>query len=493
MPIVKTTMLLGMVVLLMAACTTSTSKQQPSPNDAGADAPPGPAGCVGHKDCASAVCFPNGSCADPETVAYVDPMGTDNSSCTQAMPCVSLQKALATPHPTIKMTGTTKENVKISKDVTVFAAPDAKLESATPGAVIEIAGNFQVSIFDLQITGGMGPTGAGILVQPGKAIVALERVAVNMNVSGLFVGAGNTATISRSTFDGNSTGIYTYTRDANANETTTINVNQTTISGSAAGGISVGRGVVATITDSTLVNNHEEGAEVNAGGVLNVVHSTIKDNSGWGIFAYQGTLNVKRSTIEGNDPVPGAGGGAPGISAIESAVTVTQSTIANNASGGIGIDRATKFDITNNFVVRNGTASSSIGGIVVSRDPASIPIPGELRFNTIADNHAQSVGSLTGGIDCKGGFAARNNLILRNTGGTGNPPTLGDCGYPGSIINPSFDPAFKSATDYHLTAATPGTPGSIVDQAACDGNDRDIDDDLRPKTGCDVGADEYRP
>lgn len=485
-PFISARMFKPIFILVFAtACSTPAPKQQPSPNDAGTDGPPEPAGCVKHEDCASSVCLPNSSCADPARVAYVDPTGTDNSSCTQAMPCVSLQKALATPQPNIKMTGTTKENVKISDDVTVFADPDAKLASASAGSVVEIAGSIQVSIFDLEITGAIGPVGHGILVQPGKATVALERVALTQNaLAGLYVGAGNTATISKSTVDGNAAGVYV--------EEGILYVNQTTLSGSAAAGLAVAKRGIATATDSTLRDNHDDGGEVYDGGTLNVVHSTIKDNKGWGLIAYGSTLNVKLSTIQGNNLEPGAGGGAPGISAVESAVTVAQSTIVGNASGGISVYRPTEFHIANNFIVRNGTTSSSVGGVVVHRDPGSPNITGELRFNTVADNQVQgSSVTSTGGISCDGGFAAPSNLIVRNSGGDGNPPTLGDCNFTGSVVNPPYDPAFKSAMDYHLTASTPAT---IIDQATCAGNDRDIDDDRRPYgAACDTGADEYRP
>ena len=43
-------------------------------------------GCAAHTDCtASNVCLPDGSCAPETNVAYVDPGGTDNASCTKAM------------------------------------------------------------------------------------------------------------------------------------------------------------------------------------------------------------------------------------------------------------------------------------------------------------------------------------------------------------------------------------------------------------------------
>jgi len=68
--------------------------------------------CSTHADCsASAACLPDGSCGDDSNVAYVDPSGSDNTTCTKSMPCTKVSKALATSRPFVKFHGTTNEQV----------------------------------------------------------------------------------------------------------------------------------------------------------------------------------------------------------------------------------------------------------------------------------------------------------------------------------------------------------------------------------------------
>lgn len=469
-------------LMLVASCTTPTSNHHMTQNDSGTDGPTESKACVKHEDCASSVCLPNGSCADSAVVAYVDSTGTDNASCMQALPCVSLQTALATPQPIIKMIGTVNENVKINdRDVTLFASKGTKLASATPGAVIEIAGSSQVSIFDLQITGATGPVGDGILVQPGKVTVSLERVTLSKNaLLALYIGAGSRMTVTNSTIDGNATGINI--------DGGTLSANQTTISSSNVGsGINVLKGGIATLTESTISNNQGEGVNVYQGSSLNIVHSTVSNNHGEGLYSSASTLNVKLSTIQDNGKTTGSL--ALGLTSFDSAVTVVQSTIVGNGDGGIGVTTPTQFHITNNFIIRNGSSASFGAGITIRAESSTT---GELRFNTVADNQmAPDFVNRTAGIECKGGFSAPSNLIIGNSGGQSNPPTVGDCDFSKSVLNPSANPGFKSTTDYHLTAATSDI---ILNAAGCAGNNVDIDDQSRPNgTACDIGADEYTP
>ncbi len=82
-------------------------------------------------------------------------------------------------------------------------------------------------------------------------------------------------------------------------------------------------------------------------------------------------------------------------------------------------------------------------------------------------------------------------MIFRNAKGANSqaPQTDGDCTYGKSVLT-APNPGFRSATDYHLTAATPA--GTIRDALDC-GNSEDIDGDARPQAGkCDLGADEFK-
>lgn len=84
--------------------------------------------CSSHSDCSSNVCLPDGSCGTDANVAYVDPGGTDNTSCTKATPCTKVAKALATAKPFLKFHGTTNEQVSINnQNLTVLADAGAQL------------------------------------------------------------------------------------------------------------------------------------------------------------------------------------------------------------------------------------------------------------------------------------------------------------------------------------------------------------------------------
>lgn len=453
-----------MILFLVATCTV------PNPNYR----PPGSEGCTKHEECASGACVPGGACADTAAVAYVDPTGTDNTECMKETPCTSLDKALATGRPTVKMTGTTMENVRVvDQTVTVIADTGAKLVAATPGNIIEVVGASEVSISDLEISGATGPQGVGLSVQPGNATVSLQVVALRNNaVAAIFIGGGSTATVTKSTIA--DSGVIA--------DGSTLNIVGSTISRSMTAGMDVGHGATATIKDSTISNNRFQAIDLVDSATVNVIHSMISDNQGDGLFSTQSTLNVSGSTITRNGHV--------GIQTLDSTIHVTQSTISRNAVAGLTANTPKEFHITNNFIVQNGTSTTGIGGAVVRSTPGT---SGQFEFNTIAENHAMAQSLvLTGGVDCVGGFAAPFNLLFGNTGGQGNPPTLGDCNF-GNSLSTSANPGFKGSTDYHLTGTTPSVgPGAVRDAIVCAGV-RDIDDEARPQNGkCDYGADEFK-
>jgi hypothetical protein len=113
-------------------------------------------GCGAHAECAgSEVCLPTGSCGGDTNVAYVDPAGTDNASCTRATPCTLLSKALATNRPYVKLTGTTDEAVIIDNGrvITFLADPGAKLtRSNGAGAIVTVRDSgTSLTVYDLTI------------------------------------------------------------------------------------------------------------------------------------------------------------------------------------------------------------------------------------------------------------------------------------------------------------------------------------------------------
>ncbi len=233
----------------------------------------------------------------------------------------------------------------------------------------------------------------------------------------------------------------------------------------------------------TVGPNSRDGIRAESTGIINIYQSMITGNY-WGVLAKESTVNVRQSTIRKSLVV--------GVSSTKAAVQIDRSTIENNGKGGLAVVLPPEFQITNNFIVQNGNEPSTIGGnpgvgaIYIKIDSGTSAR--KLAFNTIADNNVEA-GQRTGGVTCFGEVQTANNLIYRNALGSLGSQTDGDCTYGKSVVT-APDPGFRSATDYHLTPATPA--GTIRDAFDC-ANSEDIDGDARPQGGrCDLGADEYR-
>lgn len=194
-------------LLLAGACGSSDSRTPDA----------GPVRCTAHDQCASGACLPDGTCADGSNVAFVDPRGSDNPQCTQAMPCSTLSSALA-KQPYIKVTGVITDNVTfVDRTVTIMGDRGAKLTSGGVGNVITILGNAQVSIFDLEISGATGEIGDGIQVHALEgSVVTLRRVTVSDNGGFGIDVVGSTVIIAQSTIRNNASGGAAVTLDAPA-------------------------------------------------------------------------------------------------------------------------------------------------------------------------------------------------------------------------------------------------------------------------------------
>lgn len=181
-----------------------------------------------------------------------------------------------------------------------------------------------------------------------------------------------------------------------------------------------------------------------------------------------------------------------GINADGGTLNIFQSTIAENAGGGINMNSPTTFEIRNNFIVRNGTSISRVGGLFADAAGGS-----KLEFNTIVDNQAGSAQSQTGGVNCVNS-AAQFNIVAGNIriAGFSDPQVYGNCNFSDSLVAASSTVANFAPNDYHLTANSPAgaVPGAIRDVVTCSDTSKlvDIDGENRPKNGkCDLGADEY--
>jgi len=178
-------------------------------------------------------------------------------------------------------------------------------------------------------------------------------------------------------------------------------------------------------------------------------------------------------------------------------LTVSRSTLRNNKLGGINMtNTASVVTITNNFVYRNGTAASPIGGMGLKLAAGS-----KVELNTVADNSADTSIQTAAGIVCEGqGYDAPFNLVYRNAGGIGGQvQVFGTCTFQGSyqmgadvgVNEVGFENPAGATPSYRLTPASP--PGTIRDAFDC--KEIDFERDARPFPAdgkCDFGADEFR-
>lgn len=188
-----------------------------------------------------------------------------------------------------------------------------------------------------------------------------------------------------------------------------------------------------------------------------------------------------------------------GISATGGNLTVTQSNISGNTGGGVSISSA-QFDITNSVIAKNGSVSSTFGGVLLNGTNTGTR---RLEFNTITANGGSS-GNVTG-VTCvlvNQPVTFSNNIVYANqVSGAGTQVGGGGmCSFAYSDIGPdpssgtgniNADPKFVNANqgDYHLMASSPCK--DVADPAAT--LDVDIDGDARPQgSRRDMGADEQK-
>ena len=156
--------------------------------------------CTAHDECDSKACLPSGACGDDTSVAYVDPGGTDNTSCTQAMKCTGLDKALATNRPFVKLSGTVdSDKGTITRSVTFLAEPGAELTRSTgTGAILTVSGDGVVfAANDLTIRDSKG---IGVLIPPGMGApsVSLSNVTLSKSAGVGISNANGALTLTRS-------------------------------------------------------------------------------------------------------------------------------------------------------------------------------------------------------------------------------------------------------------------------------------------------------
>jgi len=221
--------------------------------------------CGSASDCPlSGICLASGACAEEGDVAYVDPDGTDTSSCTKALPCTKIASALATmttggmPRPYLKLIGTISEGVTITRNVTVLGDPGASLTRSNGGAILAVSGSAVVEIDDLIITGAKGNNDPGLLTSETSA-VTLKRVRISENKGHGIACSGSALTVSGSTFTANEATGITCTRG-------NVTVTASTFSKNTRGGLSLSGGSFDVTNNFIYDNGDKDGSDL--GGVL---------------------------------------------------------------------------------------------------------------------------------------------------------------------------------------------------------------------------------
>jgi hypothetical protein len=321
--------------------------------------PAGPIPCDSDRECPDRVpicdlsgtrtcvqCTPEGRCAAPAEVAYVQAGGTGAPACTQATPCGTLQDALTAvtevrryvklgPGKLADAAATTI----IGQAVTILADPTARLDRAVDGTILEVRGNgTDVRIYDLEIGDASGGSGSsGIAVGGGAGTwpkLTLTRVRVVNNTGGGIEIASGSVAISQSTIFGNAGGGILATGGA-------VAVSQSTITGNLGGGIIAMKSALV-VARSTISFNHDGGISFTGpGATFDITNSFIVRN-GDETQSLFGGLKLDFAAPAGN--------------------RLELNTIADNkaaaSSAGV-ICRIPEFAAPNNLVARNLLATST--------------------------------------------------------------------------------------------------------------------------------------
>ena len=188
-----------------------------------------------------------------------------------------------------------------------------------------------------------------------------------------------------------------------------------------------------TISGFTITNGHDTnggtgGAIYNTGGLTlsdSIISNSVASFGGGGIYSSEATLTVMNSTISGNS-VTGVGGfgsgNGGGISSFGGTVTVINSTISNNSAtcrggainmnGSFGQLTVTNSTISGNFT---GGGSECEGGLIAGGGIYFLGATLRVTNSTISGNSAFTGGSL---FNDSGGTAQIGDTIL-NAGASG--------------------------------------------------------------------------
>ncbi|MBA3405987.1 MAG: right-handed parallel beta-helix repeat-containing protein [Gemmatimonadaceae bacterium] len=241
------------------------------------------------------------------------------------------------------------------------------------------------------------------------------------------------------------------------------------------------------VLESQLNDSLAEGIVAEAGN-SQIDGSRIERSALQGLLLGSGSHSVLRSYIHSNRAI-----GIDGRFVTK--LVVRRSSVFANRMGGIS-GSSGQFDLTNNFVYRNGNAANSqFGGVRIVNSNSG----NRIEHNTIAynDSDVNAAPPMAGGIYCTG-LGGPNNLVYNNFAGNNMLPNAqvnSGCDMTGSLVRngdgtnePHFVSPIAEPFDFHL--ADPASPAANVGRPS--DLTEDFDGDARPNGLPDVGADELQ-
>ncbi len=394
--------------------------------------------CALDDECASGVCnVGEGLCEPSDRVLYVSPTGTSAGACPSSSPC----------------------------DLAF-----ARTQLTAVRSTIRLANGSYTLISDFTVTGG---TARATIVGGLSAVIQRSSSGPAFSVS-----SGGTMTLRG----------FSLTRGVGC---TNAKLNISRVVFDAANEVRpwiAGMSCMLLLADSELKNSAAEAIALLLGFSEAAISGTkITNSTGHGLRLDAGTTSITASSV--------TGGMQMAIYANNTQLVVSRSEIAQNRRGGITVLGTGSYDISNNFVYRNGNqGDGEFGGL---RLEATTGTSNKVRHNTIAFNECKvDPPSYAGGLYCMNGAAA-NNLIYNNYAGNATQPNaqyVGNCDTSGSLIdvgtaNVQFVSPIATPFDYHLANISSAAIGiGITSDVTVD-----FDGQARPNGTPDVGADEFHP
>ncbi|MGE0551763.1 MAG: right-handed parallel beta-helix repeat-containing protein [Kofleriaceae bacterium] len=424
-------------------CNLDTNGCEEQATDAGMDS--GSSSCVLDDECATGVCRNDGSCELPENVLYVAVDGISAGECPADARCdITYALSKVTPaRSTIRLANGSYDFAsdfvvdRDKPDVTIVGGRAAIFRRAADGVLMEVRG----------VIGTAGPT------------LTLREMTINKAISCFWAGLR----LQRALFDNPPS----EPRPWVASSACSLVIESSELRNS------TGDGIVGDYTD------------------LRMSDSSISMSAGFGISlsgtAAERDVRVLRSTISHSMKI--------GIWVTNvTSFTLERSLVSYNHLGGVE-STGHPFEITNNFIVRNGAQGNTLG--VDSSHFGGLHVAGmgssRLLYNTIAMNNSDPAAMWAGGVYCDSATTA-SNLISYNQRGNEEFPRAaigGNCSFANSLIDQSItavDTKFVDliADDFHISSASPAVnAGSGMAEVSID-----YDGDARTDGAPDFGADE---